>query len=169
MRFILFFLPFLFIGCGYKNSYYYQQKILSTKISPKVNISIQNPKESIFLKDALIDAIYTVFRGEIKKDAKTKIEVNLNGFSLDAIDYDKNSYPILYRSKVYLRVKLIDKYKKVHFYTINGSYDFAIQSNTVINETTKLEAFKIASINALNQLLVEITKDGVNYDNKRGS
>jgi hypothetical protein len=156
----------LLIGCGYKPSSYYQNKIIGKNIEAIVDISAKNPRESTFLKDALNDAIYSVFGADIaNKNANTKIILSISSSSLEALDYDENGFPILYRSAVTLIAKVIDKYGKRHKYTVSGNYDFAISPNSVINDQLKLDSFKQASINALNILLAEITKDGAKYDN----
>jgi hypothetical protein len=78
------------------------------------------------------------------------------------LDYDKNGYPILYRSSVTLQADITDKNNKKRTYSVNGTYDFATSPNSVINDQIKLNAFKKASINALNKLIALITKDGIN-------
>jgi len=155
-----------FTGCGYKPSYTYQQNIVGKNIEAIVEISPKNPKESAYLKDALNDAVYTVFGSNlVEKNSNTKLYLNITSSSLTPLDYDENGFPILYRSAVKLKVKLIDKHSKTHNYTVDGNYDFAVSANSIINDQIKFDSFKQASINALNKLLAEITKDGVNYDN----
>ena len=155
----------LLIGCGYKPSSVYLNKIIGKDIRASVKISPQTPKESAFLKDALNDAIYSVFNANlVNNNADTKIILSINSSSLTPLDYDENGFPILYRSAVSLKAKVIDKYKKTHNYTVSGNYDFAISANSIINDQIKFDSFKQASINALNKLLAEITKDGVKHD-----
>ena len=155
----------LLIGCGYKPSSVYQNKIIGKNIEAIVTISAKNPRESAFLKDALNDAVYSIFGANLTKKADTKIILSISSSSLDPLDYDENGFPILYRSAVILKAKVIDKYGKIHNYTVKGNYDFAISPNSIINDQLKLNSFKQASINALDVLLAEITKDGAKYDN----
>ncbi len=164
--FTLYFLLLILIGCGYKPSSVYQNKIIGNNIQANVEISAKTPREDIFLKDALNDAVYTVFGANlVNNNANTKIYLTINSSSLNPLDYDENGFPILYRSSVTLNAKVIDKFNKTRNYTVSGNYDFAIQANSVLNDETKLNAFKQASINALNILLAKITKDGVENDN----
>ena len=167
--FIFNFSFFIFLtGCGYKPSSVYQNKIIGQNILAKVNISTENPKESAFLKDALNDAVYTVFNANLvteKQNPNTVIDISISSSNLTPLDYDENGLPILYRSAVTLKVKIIDKFKKIRYYTVSGNYDFAVSANSIINDQTKFDSFKQASINALNKLLAEITKDGVTNDN----
>ena len=165
-HFIFHFLLFIFIGCGYKPSSTYQNRIIGNDIKAEVKISAKSPRENIFLKDALNDAVNTVFSANlVNSNANTTIYLSISSSSLTPLDYDKNGFPILYRSAVTLNAKIIDKNKKTRTYKVSGNYDFAIKANSVLNDQTKLNAFKQASINALNKLLAEITKDGVNNDN----
>ena len=166
MKKLLFlFFSFYLVGCGYKPSSVYLNKIIGKDIQASVKISPQTPKESAFLKDALNDAVYTVFNANlVNNNADTKIILSINSSSLTPLDYDENGFPILYRSAVTLKAKVIDKYKKTHNYTVSGNYDFAISANSIINDQIKFDSFKQASINALNKLLAEITKDGVKHD-----
>jgi hypothetical protein len=82
--------------------------------------------------------------------------------SIEPLDFDENGYPILYRSFVNLQADIIDKNNKHRTYTVKGFYDFPISANSVINDQIKLNAFKRASVNALNKLIALITKDGIN-------
>jgi len=161
MRKLTFFLLFFLIGCGYKPSSVYQNKILGDNINAKVKIDPKNPRETIFLTDAVNDAVYTVFDKNLCfENCDTTIEVNPNSSSLIPLDFDENGYPILYRSKVVLKVKVKDKNKKTRYYTVSGTYDFNVAPQSVLTDQIKLEAYKKASINALNRLFAKITKDG---------
>ena len=167
MRFFSPLLLLLFIGCGYKPSSVYQQKIIAKDIKAVVNINSKNPKKDAFLKDALDDAVYTIFNANlVDNNEKTTIILSLLSSSITPLDYDENGFPILYRSKVSLKAKIIDKNKKVRFYNISGTYDFAVTANSVLNDQIKFDAFKKASIDALNKLVAKIAINGVNYDNK---
>ena len=164
-----FFFPILllFIGCGYKPSSIYQEQTLGKEIKAVVDINSKNPRKDAFLKDALHDAVYTIFNANLVDDNQdTTIILYLLSSSINPLDYDENGFPILYRSEVKLKAKIIDKNKKTKFYIINGNYDFALKANSVLNDQIKFDAFKKASINALNKLLAKITIDGATYDNK---
>ena len=166
MKKFLFFLPFLFLACGYKPSAVYQQNILGENIKPVVEIDPKSPRETIFLKDAVNDAVYTVLgRNVCYQNCDTVMQVSASSSSIYPLDYDENGLPILYRSKVVLNVKLTDKNKKVRNYTVSGIYDFKVTTDSVLTDQTKLNAYKQASLNALNKLIAEITKDGIKNDN----
>ncbi len=157
----LFFIPFIFLACGYKPSVDYQNRLLGNQIKTVVNIDVQNPRETIFLKDALNDAVYTILGKNVcYNNCTSTLIINPSFSSLDVLDYDKNGYPVLYRSKVVLNVTLKDKNLKIRHYTVNGIYDFRVESQSIVNDETKLNAYKNASINALNKLFATLAKDG---------
>jgi len=159
-------LPFTFyiflMGCGYKPSSNYQANIIGNNINAIVEIDVKNPQKTLFLKDALNDAVYTIFGANIdEKNPNTTIKLVIISSSLEPLDYDKNGFPILYRSEVSLKAYVTDKKNKKRVYLVDGSYDFTVSSNSVINDQIQLDSFKKASVNALNKLLALITKDGM--------
>ena len=161
--FIFYFTLFVFIGCGYKPSSVYQERILGNNIKIIVNIDVKNPRETIFLKDAVLDAVYTLLGKNVcYNNCDSIMTINPQSSSLEILDYDQNGYPVLYRSVVNLSVDIIDKSGKKRHFNVNGTYDFRIRSQSIIDDETKLNAFKNASINALNKLFATLAKDGVN-------
>jgi len=160
----IFIFPFLFllIGCGYKPSSVYQDKLMGNKVKVVIDIDVKNPRTSIFIKDAINDAIYSILGKNVcYNNCNTILKINSSSYSLSVLDYDENGYPVLYRANVNLNVTLTDRKKMTHSYSVNGIYDFRIESNTVLNDEVKLSAYKNASINALNKLFALIAKDGV--------
>ena len=158
---LLFFFPFIFIACGYKPSVDYQNKLLGNQIKTVVNIDVKNPRETIFLKDAVNDAVYSILGDNVcYNNCSSILTIKPSFSSLDVLDYDKNGYPVLYRSKVVLNITLKDKNSKIRNYTVSGIYDFRIESQSIVNDETKLNAYKNASINALNKFFAILAKDG---------
>jgi len=126
-----------------------------------VDIDPASPRETIFLKDALNDAVYTILGKNVcQNNCDTIIKINPKSSSLTPLDYDENGFPVLYRSSVVLKATLKDKFGKKREYSVTGSYDFKVTSDSVITDQLKLDAYKKASINALNKLFAKITKDG---------
>jgi len=162
IKIIFFSLFFIFTGCGYKPSIRYQDNLLSNKIKVENRIDVKNPRETIFLRDAINDAIFTILNKNVcYENCDTILKINSANYSLSVLDYDKNGFPSLYRANVNLSVTLIDKNEKSHNYNVSGIYDFRVESNSVINDEVKLNAYKQATINALNKLFALIARDGV--------
>lgn len=157
---VFFLIPLLFLSCAYKPSIEYQQKFLGDNIKPEVKIDIKNPRETIFLKDALTDAIYVILGKNVcYNNCDSELIINPSYSNVEVLDYDKNGYPILYRTKVILKVKLINK-NEIKNYFVSGSYDFRIESSSILTDEARLNSYKNASINALNKLFALIAKDG---------
>ena len=156
-----FLLPLFFIACAYKPSIEYQNKLIGNSVRVKVDIDVRNPRESIYLKDAVIDAVYSILNKNVCfENCSTTLIIKPNYSSIGVLDYDENGYPILYRSKVILKTTLIDKNGVKRNYLVSGIYDFRVESQSVINDETKLDAYKNASINALNKFFATLAKDG---------
>ncbi|NPA12324.1 MAG: hypothetical protein GXO62_08775 [Epsilonproteobacteria bacterium] len=162
----LLFSGLILTGCGYKPSSAYQDRLIGENIKVNVDITAKNPREGVFLEDAVRDAVYSVFHKNLCfQNCDTILTIDSANNNLEAIDFDENGYPILYRSKVTLKVTLKDKTGKTRHYSVEGSYDFNVASQGVVTDQMKLQAYKRASINALNKLIANITKDGAENDN----
>ena len=168
-KFFYFLFIIFLVGCGYKPSSEYQNKIIGDAISPSVRIDITAPQTSIFVKDALRLAIFSVFGKEIDKDANSKIDITSINANIFSIDYDSNGFVKLYRAKVSLNVNFIDKFAKSHSFSVSGTYDFSVTNKSVVDDQLKLNAYKTAAVNALDILYAKITKIGAYYDNKGNS
>jgi len=157
---ILFIVLFL-IGCGYKPTSMYTKPILGDKISTKVDIDIKNPVDSIFLKDALNEAVIGVFNSKIVKNGDSKIELKVGSVSISPIGYDKNGYPIFYRANSSIVAYIKDINGNLKTYSATGSYDFSINSNATLSDSIKHNAIKEAFIRALQMIEFKIAQVGI--------
>jgi len=167
LKILVSFFIIFFIGCGYKPSSVYQKKIIGDKIYTNVQLNIKNPKDSVFLKDAANQAVISTFGGQLasKDDADTQMNLKVNSVSLSAIDYDNNGYPILYRVSASITTTIIDKYEKTHTFNSSGSYEFAIEANSIISDNIKHNAIREALLRALDELAVQISILGMKDEN----
>ena len=154
-----------FIGCGYKPSSTYTTPILGKTIDTEVEIDIKNPIDSIFLKDALNEAVLAVFNAKVEKDSESKIKLEILSTSLSALDYDQNGYPILYRASVSIKAYVTDIKNNLNSYTGSGSYDFSISSDSILSDNLKHNAIKEAFLKALQVIEFKIAQRGMD-DNK---
>jgi len=160
------FLLLALIGCGYKPSTTYTTPILGKTISTEVEIDIKNPVDAIYLKDALNEAVLSVFNAKLKKNGDSKIKLSILSSSLSTLDYDKNGYPILYRASVSIKAYVEDINNSVHSYTGSGSYDFSVSSDSILSDNLKHNAIKEAFLKALQVIEFKIAQRGMD-DNKR--
>jgi len=151
-------------GCGYKPSSYYTKKILGDKIYTEVYIDINDPENSVLIKDAVNEAIVSKFRSKLvdKKDlANTIFYVKFKSKSFTPIAYDKDGYVVAYKTKVLLNITYIDKTGKKDSFDVSGTYDFPIEANSVISDSKRFEAIKFASYKAISEFISKISVKGV--------
>ena len=152
-------------SCGYKPSSRYTTPILGKTISTKVDIDIKNPTDSVFLKDALNQAVLSVFNAKVDENGTSSIKLKINSTNISALDYDKNGYPILYRATAKLTAYVSDINKTFSTYSASGSYDFSIDSNSVLSDNLKHNAIKEAFLKALQEIEFKIAEKGMKNDN----
>jgi len=151
-----------FLGCGYKPSTEYTTPILGNSIDTEVEIDVKNPVDSIFLKDALNEAVLSVFNAKVNKNGDSKIKLKILSTSLSVLDYDKNGYPILYRTNVSIQAYVTDVKNNLNSYTGSGSYDFSISSDSILSDDLKHNAIKEAFFKALQIIEFKIAQRGMN-------
>jgi len=155
-----------FIGCGYKPSTYYTKPLLGDKISTQVDINVKNPTDSVFLNDALNEAVLAVFNSKVdNKKANSKISLSIDSASVFALDYDKNGYAILYRAKTSITAYITDVNNSTYSYSATGTYDFSIDKDSLLSDNIKHNAIKQAFLKALQKIEFKIANRGINDDN----
>jgi len=161
------FIVIFFIGCGYKPTTDYTTPLLGDKISTKVDIDIKNPTDSIYLKDALNEAVVNDYDAKLNdKNSSSHIKLRVGSVGVSAIGYDKNGYPILYKASANIIAYISDVNNVITTYSASGSYDFAVKSNSVIDNNTKHSAIKEAFLQALRIIEFKIAAKEMNNDHK---
>jgi len=154
---------FFFISCGYKPTSIYTKEVLGEKIYAEVTISVEDPENSVLIKDAVNEAIVKQFHSELtsKENADSYFHLTLNSVSFVPIKYDRNGYIVAYKTYISLQTVYIDKNKDKHVIRTTGDYDFPIESNSLISDTKRFEAIKFASQKALDGLRSKISIKGI--------
>jgi len=155
------FLLLAFIGCGYKPSTTYTKPILGDTISTSVDIDIKNPTDSIFLKDALNEAVLSVFNAKVSDNADSKIKLYIISASVDPLDYDQNGYAILYRASSTIKAEITDINNTITTYTGSGTYDFSINADSLVSDNLKHNALKESFVKALQIIEFKIANRGI--------
>ncbi len=158
----------LFFSCGYKPTSIYTKKVLGSKIYADIEVSLEDPENSVLIRDAVNEAIINKFRAELvsKEKATSKLFVKLNSVSFSPLEYDRNGYVVAYKTSVVLLTKYVDQTLKEKSIRSFGDYDFSIESNSIISDTKRFDAIKRASQKALDALISQISIKGVNYDRR---
>lgn len=156
----------LFSACGYKPTSVYTKKVLGEQIYVKVETSLEDPENSVLIRDAVNEAVIYKFNAKIasQENASSKLFVKLEHVNFQPIEYDSNGYVIAYKTNVTLLVGYHDKFKKLKSLKTHGDYDFNIESNSVISDTKRFNAIKEASQKAIDAFISRISVEGVNSD-----
>ncbi len=158
----------LFVSCGYKPTSIYTKKVLGNKIYADIEVSLEDPENSVLIRDAVNEAIINKFRAELvsKDKATSKLFVKLNSVSFSPVEYDRNGYVVAYKTIVVLLTRYVDHSSKENIIRSIGDYDFSIESNSIISDIKRFDAIERASQKALDALISQISIKGVNYDRR---
>ena len=155
---------FLFIGCGYKPITHYTKDYLGNNIFVNIKIDLTDPENSVLLKDAIYEAVLNRLQSKIvekKKKSTTKLDIKLKRISFKPLQYNKDGYIILYRAKVYLKIKYKIKDFKEKEITSFGIYDFPVEANSILSDIKRFDSIKFASEKALDEFISEISIEAV--------
>jgi len=169
---LLFMALVLLVGCGYRPASYYTKRVIGDKIYSKVYIDINDPENSVLIKDAINEAIVTKFKSRIvdsASDANSQFLIKFKSKSFEPIAYDKDGYVVSYKAIVNLNIDYIDKFGKKKSSNVRGTYDFPIEANSVISDTKRFEAIKFASYKAISEFISKIAVEGMIRGDKNGN
>lgn len=160
---------FFITACGYKPTAQYSREVLGERIHVDVSISRKDPKNSVLIKDAVNESVITRLGGKLssKETADSELFVKIGSTSFSPILYNKSGYVTSYKAKVSLSVKYITKDGKNESFSTSGEYDFPIAenadgtTNSVISDSKRFEAIKLASLDALNEFVSKIAIKGM--------
>ena len=169
MRRVRFALKLLFLSalilflssCGYKPSAKYARVVVGEKISTSVEISAQDPENTVVIKDAVDAAVIKVFHASLTSRAlsTTHLDLSINEPSYIPLQYDNDGYIIAYRTTISLQIK---RYKdgNMKLYTSQGTYDFSIVANAVITDQERFNAIKFSSEKAIKSFVSQVSAEG---------
>ncbi len=163
-KFLVFLVVLIFINaCGYRPSAQYAREVLGERLHVEVTISRKDPKNTVLIKDAVNEAVITRFGAKLspKELADTHINLSMGSISFTPILYDTNGYVIAYKAKVSLNIKYTTKDKKTSRFSTTGEFDFPIEANSVISDSKRFDAIRLASIDALNEFSSKISVKGM--------
>jgi len=156
------FLLLLFVsGCGYMPASKQARKVVGEKLFVEVDVTLQDPENSVLIKDAARKAVVTRFHAALvpQSEAKTRLQLKLSSISFSPLQYDQNGYIVVYRTNVIIAVKRSSAgiHKK---YTARGTFDFTIEANAVITDTQRFDAISQASLKALDSFVAQVGAEG---------
>ncbi len=149
-------------GCGYKPSSHYAKQVVGDKVSTQVIISLEDPENTVIIRDAVETAVITHFKASLTERAysDTHLVVNLQNVGFSPLQFDENGYIVVYRTRAALEVTRItgETSKK---YTVSGIYDFAIEPNAIISDQARFEAIRFSAQKALDGFIARVSAEGV--------
>ena len=146
-------------GCGYKPTASYTKDAISGKTYVDVKIDINNAKNSVLIKDALIELLIGKFDVRITNDkskADTFVKGTLKKVTETLLQTDTDGYGKVYRETVTVKIDYRKVNAKVKSFTLSNYYDFTVDDDSSITQSKKDEAIKIAISKALTDIFSKI-------------
>lgn len=153
----------LLSGCGYQPASHYAKNILGDSVSTEVIISMEDPQNTVIIKDAVDTAVITKFRTALlpKNSAQTHLKIAILSVTFTPLRYDTNGYIITYRTTVVMHIDRISG-KKTKGYTTQGMYDFAIEPNAIITDQARFVAISQGAQKGIDAFIAQVAAQGSN-------
>lgn len=152
---------FFISACGYTPSSKFARSVVGERVSTSVIISLEDPENTVIVKDAVDSAIIEVFHASLvdRADSDTHLVLSIGAPSYEPIIYDKNGYVIGYRMTIDLHIKRYhDGVEKK--YTASGNHDFTIEPNAVVTDQERFEAIQFSAQKAILAFVAQISAEG---------
>ena len=153
-------LAFFINACGYKPSTYYAKKEMEGNVFVKLNVSLEDPKNSVLVKDAVNKILIQKLDSKIvsdEKDADVIMNLGIDSVSINTLQYDKEGYNKLYKAEVVIKVEYFRKDDGIKkSFTVDGEYDFSIDIGTTLTDSNRFDAISNASTKAVDEILSKI-------------
>jgi len=152
---------FTLAGCGYRPTSHVVKPVLQESVSTRIVISMQDPDNTVYLKDALDAAVVNRFRTRLTDEAhaQSRLTIALRKVQFIPVRYDINGYILAYRAVVTLDIDR-EREAKRRRYEARGSYLFTIEPNAIISDLVRFEAIKYGSEKALDSFVAQVANEG---------
>jgi len=157
-------------GCGYKPSSSYAKKKIQGNVYVHVVIDLEEPKNSVLVKDALNEIVVGQFNNKLvskRSLADTVLTVKLASVGTQELQKDEDGYVNLYRTNVNITVSYVGPNGKGTT-SVSGSYDFSVDDGSTISDAKRFEAIKIASSKALEEIVSKFAIESFKKDKVDG-
>ncbi|MDD2780829.1 LPS assembly lipoprotein LptE [Sulfuricurvum sp.] len=148
-------------GCGYQPASHYAKNIVGESVSTEVVISMEDPQNTVIIKDAVDMAVITKFRTSLvaKNLSQTHLKIAISGVGFTPLRYDTNGYVITYRTTVSMSIER-SRDKKKELYSTHGMYDFAIEPNAIISDQARFEAIRQGAQKGIDSFIAQVAAQG---------
>lgn len=148
----------LFTGCGYKPTTSYIKDSIRGNVYVDIDVNLEDPKNSVLIKDAMHEIVLSRFKNKLvykKWKADSILHLKLRSVGLSVLQYDADGYVKLYRANANIAVNY-RSFEKSGTFIVSGNYDFAIDDGTVISDTKRFDAIRMASSKALEEVISKL-------------
>lgn len=154
-------LALLIAGCGYSPASHYAKNVVGESVSSEVVVSMEDPQNTVIIKDAVDQAIITKFRTALvsKNSSQTHLRFTISSVGFSALRYDINGYVVTYRTTVSMGVDRRSKALQ-RAYLVSGMYDFNIEPNAIISDQARFEAIRQSSQKAIDSFVAQVAAEG---------
>lgn len=153
---------FILCACGYLPTSKVASNVFGNKIYINAVISQQDSRNSIYIVDTIREIIINKLGKSPadKEEADDILYVAMESLSFIPIIYDENGYVIAYKARIVLVFEATLKNGRKEKIKASGDYDFGISPNTVISDTARFEAIRVASGEAFDEFVSMIAIKG---------
>lgn len=151
----------LITGCGYVPASHVSKNVLGESVSTEVVILMQDPQNTVLVKDAVDMAVISKFRTALvaKSASQTHLKMAIDSVTFTPLRYDTNGYVVTYRTTIVMNIERQSEGKTFH-YTTRGNYDFDIEPNAIISDQARFEAIRQGADKALDVFIAKIAAEG---------
>ena len=153
-------IAFFINACGYKPSTYYAKKEMEGNVFVKLDVSLEDPRNSVLVKDAVNKILLQKLDSKIVNDrnrADVIMNLGINSVSITTLQYDEEGYNKLYKAEVVIKVEYFRKDDEIKkSFTVDGEYDFSIDIGTTLTDSNRFDAISNASTKAVDEILSKI-------------
>lgn len=155
-------LALLLSGCGYQPAAHFAKSVLGESVSTEVHILMEDPQNTVLIKDAVDKAIITKLRTSLvpKAASESHLDVRVKNVTFSPLRYDTDGYIVTYRTTVELAVAH-SRQKRQKDYNTRGVYDFDIEPNAIITDQARFEAISQGAAKALDVFIAQLSVQGV--------
>jgi hypothetical protein len=146
-------------SCGYKPTSVYVRDTLKGKVYITVDIDMNNARNSVLIKDALIDLLIGRFNLLItpnKQEANSFVKGKIISIKHKELQADTSGFAKVYRETIKIQISYNKRDSKVRTFTLSSYYDFTVDTDSTVTESKKDEAISIAISKALKNIFSKI-------------
>lgn len=150
-------------GCGYQPASHFAKNVLGNSVSTEVVIRMEDPQNTVIIKDAVDTAVITKFRTALvsKNVSQTHLKISIGGVSFSPLRYDTNGYVITYRTTVVMQITRTTE-GRIANYSTQGTYDFEIEPNAIISDQARFEAIRQGAQKGIDAFVAQVAAQGTN-------